>query len=157
MQAIDETNTMTSEAISGVRQQQEAAGLAPVAGGRDMLAWPDSLADQREERPMSVGGKAAAGTSQGSSAEGSALSLAGSRSAPACLSSAAIACTGGLAAWAIPAASHDPDTRFGKLCPLALIWPACDQCLQEWSRGLPDAERDPSAAWTRTTSTYGSQ
>ena len=94
MQAIDETNTMTSEAISGVRQHQEAAGLAPVAGGSYMLAWPDTLTDQHEEQPMSVGGKAAAGMSLGSGAEGSAPSLASSRSVPACLSSAAIACTG---------------------------------------------------------------
>eukprot|EP00891_Asterochloris_glomerata_P007713 jgi/Astpho2/7713/Aster-x1443 len=77
-QAIDETNTMTSEAISGVRQHQEAAGLAPVAGGRDMLAWPDASADQRQEQPMSAGGIAAAGMSLGSDSVGSAPTLASS-------------------------------------------------------------------------------
>lgn len=121
MQAIDETNTMTSEAISGVRQHQEAAGLAPVAGGRDMLAWPDASADQRQEQPMSVGGIAAAGMSLGSDSVGSAPTLASSRSAPAYVGSAAAACTKSLAAWAIPAASHDFTTRMGKLCPSALV------------------------------------
>ena len=115
MQAIDETNTMTSEAISGVRQHQEAAGLAPVAGGRDGRAWLDASADQRREQPRSVGGEAAAGMSLGSTSVGSAPTLAGSRSAPACVSSAAVACSGRHAAWALPAANHDPNTRFGKL------------------------------------------
>ena len=83
MQAIDETNTMTSEAISGVRQHQEAAGLAPVAGGRDVLAWPGTSADQRDKHSMSVGGEATAGISLASSSVGSAPLLAGSRCAPA--------------------------------------------------------------------------
>ena len=91
MQAIDETNTMTSEAISGVRQHQEAAGLLPV---RDMPAWQDASADQRWEQPMSVGGEITAGISLGSSSVGSVPLLASSRSVPACVSSAAMACTG---------------------------------------------------------------